>query len=70
MNLYISQSIVIHNLRVGGVSNSAVLQIGSAGLIKTQSHLYNTGGFTGPVPHLTPPETALIPLPPPVEVPL
>ncbi|WP_243291416.1 spore germination protein GerPB [Bacillus sp. FJAT-47783] len=50
MNFYIQQSINIQYLRVGSVSNSSVLQIGSAGMIKPLSNLYNTGGFTGPAP--------------------
>jgi spore germination protein PB len=49
-NLTVHQSIVIHNLRVNSVTNSSVLQIGSAGIIKPLSNLYNTGGFTGPAP--------------------
>ncbi|WP_453990533.1 spore germination protein GerPB [Bacillus nitroreducens] len=66
MNFYINQSICIHTLRVGSVSNSSVLQIGSAGLIKPASHLYNTGGFTEPAPEFeeeTPPvEAPAVPL--------
>jgi spore germination protein PB len=50
MNFYINQSICIHHLKVGGVTNSSVLQIGSAGMIKPLSNLYNTGGFTKPAP--------------------
>ncbi|MCA1030980.1 spore germination protein GerPB [Bacillus timonensis] len=50
MNFYINQSICIHFLKVGSVSNSSVLQIGSAGMIKPLSNLYNTGGFTKPAP--------------------
>jgi len=50
MNLFIQQNIVIHTIRVQAISNSSVLQIGSAGIIKTLSQLYNTGGFTGPAP--------------------
>jgi spore germination protein PB len=49
-NFFVNQSIVIHYLRIEGISNSSVLQIGSAGIIKPVSHLYNTGGFTGPAP--------------------
>jgi spore germination protein PB len=45
MNLVVHQNIVIHQLRVNSVTNSSVLQIGSAGLIKPLSNLYNTGGF-------------------------
>ncbi|MBY0095293.1 spore germination protein GerPB [Mesobacillus maritimus] len=49
-NYYIQQSININMLRIDGISNSSVLQIGSAGIIKPASYLYNTGGFTGPAP--------------------
>lgn len=50
MELIIHQQITIHKLDVGSVNNSSILQIGSAGLIKGLSNLYNTGGFTGPAP--------------------
>ncbi|GIN62906.1 putative spore germination protein GerPB [Robertmurraya siralis] len=50
MNFNIQQSIVINNFRIGSLANSCVLQIGSAGIIKPSSHLYNTGGFTEPAP--------------------
>ncbi|MDX8361334.1 MULTISPECIES: spore germination protein GerPB [Bacillaceae] len=50
MNFYINQSIIIHQLRVDGVSNSSVLQIGSAGSINALSNLYNTGAYTEPAP--------------------
>lgn len=50
MNFYIQQSIVINNLKIGSLSNSSVLQIGSSGIIKPSSHLYNTGGFVEPAP--------------------
>nr|WP_309098845.1 spore germination protein GerPB [Fredinandcohnia onubensis] len=66
MNFYINQSICIHTLRVGSVSNSSVLQIGSAGLIKPSSHLYNTGEFTEPAPEIgsqtSPIEKPVVPL--------
>lgn len=52
MNFYINQSICINYLRVGSVNNSSVLQIGSAGIIKPLSNLYNTGGFTEPAPQI------------------
>lgn len=52
MNFYINQSICINYLRVEAVSNSSVLQIGSAGIIKPLSNLYNTGGFTQPAPQI------------------
>ncbi|MGO4886737.1 spore germination protein GerPB [Anaerobacillus sp. MEB173] len=66
MNFFIDQSIVIHNLKVDAVTNSSVLQIGSAGIIKALSNLYNTGGFTGPAPEATQPSPLpFVPLVPP-----
>jgi spore germination protein PB len=50
MNLIIHQTIVIHHLKVDSVSNSSMLQIGSAGTVKTLTQLFNTGGYTGPAP--------------------
>ncbi|WP_270181536.1 spore germination protein GerPB [Alkalihalobacillus sp. CinArs1] len=50
MNFFVNQNIVIHQLRVEGISNSSVLQIGSAGVIKPLSNLYNTGAYTEPAP--------------------
>jgi spore germination protein PB len=65
MNLTIHQSIVIQQLRVNAVTNSSVLQIGSAGMIKAVSNLYNTGGFTGPAPTFNPEQSlSLVPLAP------
>jgi spore germination protein PB len=52
MKWIIHQTITIGQLRVNSVSNSSVLQIGSAGSIQALSQLYNTGGFTGPAPQL------------------
>ncbi|WML49621.1 spore germination protein GerPB [Neobacillus sp. PS3-34] len=50
MNFYIQQSIQINFIKIGGISNSSVFQIGSAGIIKPTSNLYNTGGFKEPAP--------------------
>lgn len=63
----IHQTISIGQLRVDGVTNSSVLQIGSAGSIQALSQLYNTGGFTEPAAELTEASTAisLVPLPNP-----
>ncbi|MBB6673403.1 spore germination protein GerPB [Cohnella nanjingensis] len=58
MQWNIHQQITIGQLRVDAVSNSSVLQIGSAGSIQSLSQLYNTGGYTGPAPQLTPTQTA------------
>ncbi|OXM84756.1 spore germination protein GerPB [Paenibacillus rigui] len=66
MNLVVNQHIVIHQLRVDTVSNSSILQIGSAGVMKPLSNLYNTGKFTGPAPELGGGSTlSLVPLPNP-----
>ncbi|GED60322.1 spore germination protein GerPB [Brevibacillus formosus] len=54
MNFFVTQHIVIHSLKIDGISNSSVCQIGSAGIIKPVSKLYNTGGFTEPAPQLGP----------------
>lgn len=67
MDYYITQNINIRLLRVGGITNSSVLQIGSSGCISTKSNLYNTGGFSGPAPALQPfaeeeAEAPLVPL--------
>ncbi|MDR7002971.1 spore germination protein GerPB [Neobacillus niacini] len=50
MNFYIQQSIQINFIKIGGITNSSVLQIGTAGIIKPAAYLYNTGGFTKPAP--------------------
>lgn len=50
MNFFVHQSIHINILRIGSISNSSVLQVGTAGIIKPSSHLYNTGNFIGPAP--------------------
>jgi len=68
MNIYVQQSISIQFLKIEGISNSSVLQIGSAGIIKPVSNLYNTGGFTGPAPEpvhfgsVTEPQPPFVPL--------
>jgi spore germination protein PB len=75
MNWTIHQTIMIQHLRVDSVSNSSVLQIGTAGAISALSNQYNTGGFTEPAPELatggspeigvnTSNPVSLVPLPP------
>lgn len=59
MNFYINQSININFIKIGGITNSSVLQIGSAGVIRPISYLYNTGGFTEPAPQATVPEVGV-----------
>ncbi len=66
MNFYINQNITIHMFKIGSVSNSSVLQIGSAGMIKSLSNNYNTGGFLEPAPTESPAiEGPVVPLQPP-----
>jgi spore germination protein PB len=50
MNFFINQNITIHTIKIDALTNSSVLQIGSAGIIKPVSNLYNTGGFRAPAP--------------------
>ncbi|MDP5272505.1 spore germination protein GerPB [Chengkuizengella axinellae] len=68
MNLTVNQSIQINVIKIGAVTNSSFVQIGSAGVINCLSNLYNTGGFTGPAPELeaiSEASTAFVPLSPP-----
>lgn len=68
MNWTIHQTIMIQHLKVDSVSNSSVLQIGTAGSIRSLSNLYNTGGFVEAAPQLGESQTnpvSLVPLPPP-----
>lgn len=70
MNFYVHQNISIHNLKIEGITNSSVCQIGSAGIIKPLSQLFNTGGFVAPAPPVGPPPDTepfvpFIPLVPP-----
>jgi spore germination protein PB len=74
MNFYIQQTIQIHFIKIDGISNSSVFQIGSAGMIKPVSYLYNTGGFTGPAPEANKAGTSVskegVDISPPPSVPL
>lgn len=47
MNLSVYQCITVQQLRIGSVSNSSVLQIGTSGSIKALTHVYNSGGVEG-----------------------
>lgn len=48
MKLIVHQSIFINSIKIGGITQSSIFQIGSAGIIKSMTNLHNTGGFTGP----------------------
>ena len=64
MNIHVYQNITIHQIRIDSIANSAVFQIGSAGIIKPLSNIYNTGGFTGPAPLPRQPQAPIVPIPP------
>jgi spore germination protein PB len=53
MIVHVYQSITIRNLTISSLANSSVFQIGSAGLVKSLSNNFNTGGFKGPAPEFT-----------------
>ncbi|MGD8192372.1 spore germination protein GerPB [Brevibacillus ginsengisoli] len=57
MNFFVQQTITIHTLRIEGITNSSVCQIGSAGIIKPLSNLFNTGCFTEAAPPAGEPPT-------------
>lgn len=69
MYLTVHQSINIHMLKVNSVSNSSVLQIGSAGNLQAHADLHNTGGYTELAEEAEPEgdiyEAPLVPLAPP-----
>ncbi len=48
MNITVHQSICIHVLRIGSVSNSSIVQIGSSGVIQAKADLYNSGKYKKP----------------------
>ncbi len=52
MNFYINQSIIINQIKIQGITNSSVFQIGSVGMIKALAQGRNTGNFTQPVPEI------------------
>lgn len=52
MSLTVYQQISIHTFKINNVSNSSVVQVGSAGSIRGLSQLYNTGGYTHPAPNI------------------
>lgn len=72
MIVHVYQTITIRSLTINSLANSSVFQVGSAGLVKSLSNNFNTGGFTGPAPEIggtvSSPESALpavplVPLP-------
>lgn len=68
MNISVYQNINVNYIRIDAITNASVLQIGSAGSIRSLAQLSNTGGFTGPAPQLVPEtmqEVSLVRLPRP-----
>jgi len=66
MSFTVYQHITIHQMNIDNVSNSSVLQVGTAGSIRSLSQLFNTGGFTEPAPQLSGDNPlSLVPLPSP-----
>ena len=41
---------IYRSIKIGGITNSSVLQIGTAGIITPASYLYNTAEMKGPAP--------------------
>lgn len=52
--MHIQQTIHICMIKIGGMTNSSVLQIGTSGVITAASSLYNTGGYTEEAPAAQP----------------
>jgi len=50
MVFHIQQSIHIHTIKIGGITNSSVFQIGTTGTITPTSYLFNTGEFAKKAP--------------------
>ncbi|OMD86619.1 MULTISPECIES: spore germination protein GerPB [Paenibacillus] len=73
MNITVYQCISIYNLKIGTISNSSVLQIGTSGRINTLSHNYETSRApsSAPTTPATPAEkmaSPLVSLPPAAEL--
>ncbi|PPA72369.1 spore germination protein GerPB [Jeotgalibacillus proteolyticus] len=51
----IHQQITINSVRIGSMTNSSILQIGTAGTIQSSAELMNSGKFTSAAPALLPP---------------
>jgi|GEM_PF-696413 len=68
MNISVYQNITVNYIRIEALTNASVLQIGSAGSIRSLAQLSNTGGFSAPAPQLIPAttqEVSLVRLPGP-----
>ncbi|WP_062105307.1 spore germination protein GerPB [Bacillus niameyensis] len=52
MKINVQQTICIQTIKIGAITNSSVLQIGTSGIITPSAHLYNTGGFKAAAPQV------------------
>jgi spore germination protein PB len=52
LNIYIHQTIIINQLRTGGIVNSSVFQIGTSGNISAKTITKNSGDYTEAAPPL------------------
>ncbi|WP_429370825.1 spore germination protein GerPB [Paenibacillus sp. DS2015] len=69
MNISVYQCISVHNLNIGTVTNSSVLQIGTSGKINALSHNYQTQGEKiPPSSSVNIGESRLVPLPEPAKL--
>lgn len=55
LNIYIHQTIIINQLKTGGIVNSSVFQIGTSGNINAKTITNNTGDYSEAAPPLTEP---------------
>jgi len=55
LNIYIHQTIIINQLKTGGIVNSSVFQIGTTGHINARTITNNTGDYSEAAPPLSEP---------------
>ncbi|MCL6604736.1 MAG: spore germination protein GerPB [Paenibacillus sp.] len=69
MKISVYQCISVHNLKIGSISNSSVLQIGTCGKINALSNSYPSNE-TRSLPNTSRPieDSPLVPLPTPIEL--
>ncbi|KIL47368.1 spore germination protein GerPB [Jeotgalibacillus campisalis] len=59
----IHQQITVNQIKIGSMSNSSILQIGTVGSIQSRAELANSGQFTKPAPPaITQGKTTTVPL--------
>ncbi|WP_076120486.1 spore germination protein GerPB [Paenibacillus odorifer] len=70
MNITVYQCISVNHLKIGTISNSSVLQIGTSGRINALSHSYQSSDVPesppAPLPGVS--DSPLVRLPPPTEL--